>query len=64
MKEKVKEVEYPIAREYKDSSKDILNELGVKIDDDECDDCEGGIREGDSDCEVESEDDENVILVE
>ena len=57
-------MEYPIAREYKDSSKDILNELGVKIDDDECDDCEGGIREGDSDCEVESEDDENVILVE
>lgn len=50
--------EYPIAGEYKDSSKDILNELGVKIDDDECDDCEG-----DSDCEVESEDDENVILV-
>jgi len=51
-------VEYPIAREYKDSSKDILNELGVKIDDedDECDDCEG-----DSDCGV---DNENVILVE
>jgi hypothetical protein len=63
LKEKVKKVEYPIAREYKDSSKDILNELGVKIDgdddDDECDDCEG-----DSDCGVESEDDENVILVE
>ena len=61
LKEKIKEVEYPIAREYKDSSKDILNELGVKIDDEECDDCEG-----DSDCEVESDDDENenVILVE
>ena len=57
-------MEYPIAREYKDSSKDILNELGVKIDDDECDDYEGGDCEGYSDCEVESEDDENVILVE
>ena len=33
--------------------------LGVQIDNDECDDFEG-----DSDCEVESGDDENVILVE
>jgi hypothetical protein len=57
LKAKVKEVEYPIAGEYKDSSKDILNELGVKIDDDEFDDCEG-----DSDFKVESEDDENVII--
>ena len=48
-------VEYPIAGEFKDNSKDILNELGVK-DDDGCDDCEG-----DSDFEVESEEDENAI---
>ena len=41
--------------EFKDNSKDILNELGVK-DDDGFDDCEG-----DSDCEVESEEDENAI---
>ena len=59
LEEKVKEVEYPKAELYKESSKDILNEVGVKIDDDECDDCEG-----DNDCEVESEDDEYVILVE
>ena len=52
-------VEYPVAGRYKDSSKDILNELGVKIDDEECDDCEG-----DNDCDLESEYDENLILVE
>ena len=64
LEEKVKEVEYPKAGLYKESSKDILNEVGVKIDDDECDDCEGDDCEGDNDCEVESEDDEYVILVE
>ena len=52
---KVKDVEYPIAGEYIDNSKDILNELGVE-NDDECDDCESG-----SDCEVEVEEDENRI---
>ena len=41
LKEKVKRVEYPIAGKYINSSKDILNELCVKIDDDECDDCNG-----------------------
>ena len=64
LEEKVKEVEYPNAGLYKESSKDILNEVGVKIDDDECDDCEGDDCEGDNDCEVESEYDEYVILVE
>ena len=48
-------VEYPIVDEYKDNSKAILNELEVK-DDDGCDDCEG-----DGDCEVEREEDENAI---
>ena len=64
LKEKVKRVEYPIAGKYINSSKDILNELCVKIDDDECDDCEVDGCDGDSDLEVESEDEENVILVE
>ena len=50
--DKVKDVEYPIAREYIDNSKDILNQLGVQ-NDDECDDGD------DSDFEVDFDKEED-----
>jgi len=59
--DKVKDVEYPIAGEYIDNSKDILNQLGVQ-NDDECDDgddideCDDG---DDSDFEVDFDKEED-----
>ena len=53
--DKVKDVEYPIAGEYIDNSKDILNQLGVQ-NDDECDDGDDG---DDSDFEVDFDKEED-----
>ena len=34
---KVKEIEYPLTREYVDDSKNILQELGIEVDEDDAD---------------------------